>query len=101
MHAMSDNRHEVICVDNAYRATGNNVRRRLSHPSVGFLPYVEANDMCNLAGPRRTVIRPGVDDKTRFHRPANMPGMAETKGSLAPPSKAGDLIGPEVLDAGV
>ncbi len=79
--------HEVLCVDNFFTGTRNNVAALLDHPrfelmrhDVTFPLYVEADRIYNLACPASPVhyqFDPVQTTKTSVHGAINMLGLAK------------------------
>ncbi len=79
--------HEVLCVDNYYTGTRNNIAHLLSHPhlevlrhDVTFPLYVEVDEIYNLACPASPIhyqFDPVQTTKTSVHGAINMLGLAK------------------------
>jgi UDP-glucuronate decarboxylase len=79
--------HEVLCVDNFYTGTRQNVHRLLSHPrfelmrhDVCFPLFVEVDEIYNLACPASPIhyqFDPVQTTKTSVHGAINMLGLAK------------------------
>jgi UDP-glucuronate decarboxylase len=79
--------HDVLCVDNFYTGTRDNVRHLLGHPrfelmrhDVTFPLYVEVDEIYNLACPASPVHYqhdPVQTTKTSVHGAINMLGLAK------------------------
>jgi UDP-glucuronate decarboxylase len=79
--------HDVLCVDNLFTGSKNNIRDLLSHPSFEFMRhditfplYVEADEIYNLACPASPVhyqFDPVQTTKTSVHGAINMLGVAK------------------------
>jgi UDP-glucuronate decarboxylase len=79
--------HDVLCVDNFYTGTKDNVRHLLGHPrfelmrhDVTFPLYVEVDEIYNLACPASPVHYqhdPVQTTKTSVHGAINMLGLAK------------------------
>ena len=84
---LTDDGHEVLCVDNFYTGTRLNVHRLLSHPrfelirhDVCFPLYVEVDEIYNLACPASPIhyqFDPVQTTKTSVHGAINMLGLAK------------------------
>lgn len=81
------NGHEVICVDNCYTGTRQNINHLLADPSFEFLRhdvtfplYVEVDEIYNLACPASPIhyqFDPIQTTKTSVHGAINMLGLAK------------------------
>lgn len=79
--------HEVLCIDNFFTGTKENVQHLLSHPrfelqrhDVTFPLYVEVDEIYNLACPASPVhyqFDPVQTTKTSVHGAINMLGLAK------------------------
>ena len=79
--------HEVLCVDNFYTGTRNNVHRLIANPrfelmrhDVCFPLYVEVDEIYNLACPASPIhyqFDPVQTTKTSVHGAINMLGLAK------------------------
>ena len=79
--------HDVICVDNFFTGTKQNIERLIGHPrfelmrhDVTFPLYVEVNEIYNLACPASPVhyqFDPVQTTKTSVHGAINMLGLAK------------------------
>ena len=79
--------HEVICVDNCYTGTKNNIRRLLDNPMFEFIRhdvtfplYMEVDEIYNLACPASPIHYqhdPVQTTKTSVHGAINMLGLAK------------------------
>ena len=79
--------HDVLCVDNLFTGSKDNIRDLLSHPSFEFMRhdvtfplYVEADEIYNLACPASPVhyqFDPVQTTKTSVHGAINMLGLAK------------------------
>jgi UDP-glucuronate decarboxylase len=79
--------NEVICVDNCYTGTKNNIRRLLDNPlfefvrhDVTFPLYIEVDEIYNLACPASPIhyqFDPVQTTKTSVHGAINMLGLAK------------------------
>lgn len=82
-----DDGHEVLCVDNFFTSTRQNVAHLLKHPSfelmrhdVTFPLYVEVDEIYNLACPASPIqyqLDPVQTTKTSVHGAINMLGLAK------------------------
>ena len=85
--ALLDAGHEVLCADNFYTGTKDNIAALLAHPyfelmrhDVTFPLYVECDDIYNLACPASPVhyqFNPVQTVKTSVHGAINMLGLAK------------------------
>ncbi len=85
--ALLDAGHEVLCADNFYTGTKDNIAGLLAHPyfelmrhDVTFPLYVECDDIYNLACPASPVhyqFNPVQTVKTSVHGAINMLGLAK------------------------
>src|SRR6266496_3073268 len=79
--------HEVLCADNFYTGTRQNVNQLLSHPcfelmrhDICFPLYVEVDEIFNLACPASPLhyqFDPVQNTKTSVHGSINMLGLAK------------------------
>jgi len=79
--------HDVICVDNCYTGTKENIRALLGNPSFEFVRhdvtfplYVEVDEIYNLACPASPIhyqFDPVQTTKTSVHGAINMLGLAK------------------------
>jgi UDP-glucuronate decarboxylase len=79
--------HDVICVDNCYTGTRDNIKALMHHPSFEFLRhdvtfplYLEVDEIYNLACPASPVhyqFDPVQTTKTSVHGAINMLGLAK------------------------
>ena len=79
--------HDVLCVDNLFTGSKNNIRDLLSHPNFEFMRhditfplYVEADEIYNLACPASPVhyqFDPVQTTKTSVHGAINVLGIAK------------------------
>jgi UDP-glucuronate decarboxylase len=79
--------HDVLCVDNLFTGSKNNIRELLSHPNFEFMRhditfplYVEADEIYNLACPASPVhyqFDPVQTTKTSVHGAINVLGIAK------------------------
>lgn len=99
--------HDVLCVDNFYTGTKDNVRALLDHPNfevmrhdVSFPLYVEVDEIYNLACPASPVhyqFDPVQTTKTSVHGAINMLGLAKrTKARILQASTSEVYGDPEV-----
>lgn len=86
-----DKGHDVICVDNFFTGTKNNIADLISHPSfevmrhdITFPLYVEVDQIYNLACPASPIhyqFDPVQTTKTSVHGAINMLGLAKRTGA--------------------
>lgn len=99
--------HEVLCVDNFYTGTKDNIADMLAHPKfelmrhdVTFPLYVEVDQIYNLACPASPVHyqhRPVQTTKTSVHGALNMLGLAKRVGAKILQASTSEVYGdPEV-----
>ncbi len=79
--------HEVLCVDNCFTGTRQNIAHLLSHPNFEFVRhditfplYLEADQIYNLACPASPIhyqLDPVQTTKTSVHGAINMLGLAK------------------------
>ena len=79
--------HDVICLDNFFTGTKQNIRHLLANPSFEFLRhdatfplYVEVDEIYNLASPASPIhyqLDPVQTTKTSVHGAINMLGLAK------------------------
>lgn len=84
---LTERDHEVICVDNCYTGTKNNIESLLSHPNFEFIRhdvtfplYLEVDEIYNLACPASPIHYqhdPVQTTKTSVHGAINMLGLAK------------------------
>ena len=82
--------HEILCVDNLFTGTRNNIRHLLHHPNFEFVRhdvtiplYVEVDEIYNLACPASPIHYqhdPVQTTKTSVHGAINMLGLAKRLG---------------------
>ncbi len=99
--------HEVLCVDNLYTGSKDNIIRLLDNPwfefmrhDITFPLYVEADEIYNLACPASPVhyqYDPVQTTKTSVHGAINMLGMAKRVGARILQASTSEIYGdPEV-----
>jgi UDP-glucuronate decarboxylase len=99
--------HEVLCVDNFYTGTKQNVLRMLDNPhfelmrhDITFPLYVEVDDIYNLACPASPVhyqFDPVQTTKTSVHGAINMLGLAKRVRATIVQASTSEVYGdPEV-----
>jgi UDP-glucuronate decarboxylase len=99
--------HDVLCVDNFFTGTKNNVRHLLDHPhfelirhDVTFPLYVEVDQIYNLACPASPIHYqhdPVQTTKTSVHGAINMLGLAKRTGARIFQASTSEVYGdPEV-----
>ncbi len=79
--------HEVLCVDNCFTGTRQNIAHLMKHPNFEFLRhditfplYIEADEIYNLACPASPIhyqFDPVQTTKTSVHGAINMLGLAK------------------------
>ena len=84
---LSDQGHEILCVDNLFTGAKRNIEHLLGHPRFEFLRhdvtfplYVEADEIYNLACPASPIHYqhdPVQTTKTSVHGAINMLGLAK------------------------
>jgi len=98
---------DVLCVDNFYTATKDNIRHLLGHPhfelmrhDVTFPLYVEVDEIYNLAcpaSPTHYQSDPVQTTKTSVHGAINMLGLAKRTGARIFQASTSEVYGdPEV-----
>jgi UDP-glucuronate decarboxylase len=99
--------HDVLCVDNFYTGSKNNVKHLFSHPSfelmrhdVTFPLYVEVDEIYNLAcpaSPKHYQYDPVQTTKTSVHGAINMLGLAKRVGARILQASTSEIYGdPEI-----
>ncbi len=99
--------HDVLCVDNFYTGSKQNVLQMLDHPrfelvrhDVTFPLYVEVDQIFNLACPASPVHyqrNPAQTIKTSVHGAINMLGLAKRTGARILQASTSEVYGdPEV-----
>jgi UDP-glucuronate decarboxylase len=99
--------HDVLCVDNIFTGTKDNVAHLLSHPKfelmrhdVTFPLYVEVDQIYNLACPASPIhyqYDPVQTTKTSVHGAINMLGLAKRTGARILQASTSEVYGdPEV-----
>ena len=89
--------HDVLCVDNFYSGTKDNIAHLIGNPhfemmrhDVAFPLYVEVDEIYNLACPASPIhyqFDPVQTTKTSVHGAINMLGLAKrTKAKILPAS---------------
>ncbi len=99
--------HEVICVDNFYSSTKQNIMHLLDNPSfelirhdVTFPLYLEVNEIYNLACPASPVHYqhdPVQTTKTSVHGAINMLGLAKRTGAKILQASTSEVYGDPVV----
>lgn len=99
--------HEVICVDNFYSSTKQNIRHMLGNPSFEFirhdvtLPlYLEVDEIYNMACPASPVhyqSDPVQTTKTSVHGAINMLGLAKRTGAKILQASTSEVYGDPVV----
>lgn len=95
--------HEVICVDNFYSSTKQNIEHLLGHPSfelirhdVTFPLYVEVDEIYNMACPASPIhyqSDPVQTTKTSVHGAINMLGLAKRTGAKILQASTSEVYG--------
>lgn len=99
--------NEVLCVDNLFTGSKNNIRHLIGHPSFEFLRhditfplFVEVDEIYNLACPASPVqyrVNPVQTTKTSVHGAINMLGLAKRVGAKILQASTSEVYGdPEV-----
>lgn len=94
---------DVLCVDNFYTGTKDNIRHILSHPAfelmrhdVTFPLYVEVDEIYNLACPASPIHyqrHPVQTTKTSVHGAINMLGLAKRVGAKILQASTSEVYG--------
>lgn len=94
---------DVLCVDNFYTGTKDNIRHLLSHPAfelmrhdVTFPLYVEVDEIYNLACPASPIHyqrHPVQTTKTSVHGAINMLGLAKRVGAKILQASTSEVYG--------
>jgi len=98
---------DVLCVDNFYTGTKNNVAHLRGHPNfelmrhdITFSLYVEVDQIYNLAAPASPIhyqLHPAQTTKTCVHGAINMLGLAKRVGARIFQASTSEVYGdPEV-----
>ncbi len=95
--------HEVICVDNFYSSTKQNIQHLHGHPSfelirhdVTFPLYVEVDEIYNMACPASPIhyqSDPVQTTKTSVHGAINMLGLAKRTGAKILQASTSEVYG--------
>src|SRR5512134_3378575 len=98
-----DEGHEVLCVDNFYTGTRENIVHLLTHPrfelmrhDITFSLYVEVDVIYNLACPASPVhyqFDPVQTTKTSVHGAINMLGLAKRLGATILQASTSEVYG--------
>ncbi|MEO8629815.1 MAG: UDP-glucuronic acid decarboxylase family protein [Betaproteobacteria bacterium] len=98
--------HDVLCADNFYTGTKQNVRNLLNHPSFEFIRhditfplYVEVDEIYNLACPASPVHYqndPVQTTKVNVHGAINMLGLAKRVGAKILQASTSEVYGDPV-----
>jgi len=98
-----DEGHEVICVDNFYSSTKQNIRHMFSNPSFEFIRhdvtfplYLEVDEIYNMACPASPVhyqSDPVQTTKTSVHGAINMLGLAKRTGAKILQASTSEVYG--------
>lgn len=99
--------HEVICVDNFYSSTKQNIQHLMNHPSfelvrhdVTFPLYLEVDQIYNMACPASPVhyqSDPVQTTKTSVHGAINMLGLAKRTGARILQASTSEVYGDPVV----
>ena len=95
--------HEVICVDNFYSSTRQNIQHMMDHPSFEFIRhdvtfplYLEVDEIYNMACPASPVHYqhdPVQTTKTSVHGAINMLGLAKRTGAKILQASTSEVYG--------
>ena len=95
--------HEVICVDNFYSSTKQNINHMMDHPSFEFIRhdvtfplYLEVDEIYNMACPASPVHYqhdPVQTTKTSVHGAINMLGLAKRTGAKILQASTSEVYG--------
>ncbi|MCP9471102.1 MAG: SDR family oxidoreductase, partial [Nitrospira sp.] len=98
---------DVLCVDNFYTGTKDNIRHLLSHPAfelmrhdVTFPLYVEVDEIYNLACPASPIHyqrHPVQTTKTSVHGAINMLGLAKRVGAKILQASTSEVYGDPII----
>ena len=99
--------HDVLCVDNFYTGSKNNVKHLFGHPhfelmrhDITFPLYVEVDEIYNLAcpaSPKHYQYDPVQTTKTSVHGAINMLGLAKRLGAKILQASTSEIYGdPEI-----
>ena len=99
--------HEVICVDNFYSSTKQNIQHLMNHPSfelirhdVTFPLYLEVDQIYNMACPASPIhyqSDPVQTTKTSVHGAINMLGLAKRTGARILQASTSEVYGDPVV----
>ena len=99
--------HEVICVDNFYSSTRQNIQHMFGHPSFEFIRhdvtfplYLEVDEIYNMACPASPVHYqhdPVQTTKTSVHGAINMLGLAKRTGARILQASTSEVYGDPVV----
>lgn len=99
--------HDVLCVDNFYTGTKDNIRHLLSDPAfelmrhdVTFPLYVEVDEIYNLACPASPIHyqrHPVQTTKTSVHGAINMLGLAKRVGAKILQASTSEVYGDPLM----
>ena len=99
--------HEVICVDNFYPSTKQNIQHLMNHPSfelirhdVTFPLYLEVDQIYNMACPASPIhyqSDPVQTTKTSVHGAINMLGLAKRTGARILQASTSEVYGDPVV----
>jgi UDP-glucuronate decarboxylase len=100
-------KHEVICVDNFYTGTRDNIKHLLNHPNfevirhdVTFPLYLEIEGIFNLACPASPIHyqkNPVQTLKTSVHGAINLLGLAKRTGARILQASTSEIYGDPLL----
>lgn len=98
---------DVLCVDNFFTGTKDNIRHLLSHPAfelmrhdVTFPLYVEVDEIYNLACPASPIHyqrHPVQTTKTSVHGAINMLGLAKRVGAKILQASTSEVYGDPII----
>lgn len=99
--------HEVICLDNFYSSTKQNIQHMLSNPNFEFIRhdvtfpvYLEVDEIYNMACPASPVhyqSDPVQTTKTSVHGAINMLGLAKRTGAKILQASTSEVYGDPVV----
>jgi len=99
--------HEVICVDNFYSSTKQNIQHMFSNPSFEFIRhdvtfplYLEVDEIYNMACPASPVhyqSDPVQTTKTSVHGAINLLGLAKRTGAKILQASTSEVYGDPVV----
>lgn len=99
--------HEVICVDNFYSSTKQNIQHMIGNPSFEFIRhdvtfplYIEVDEIYNLACPASPIhyqSDPVQTTKTSVHGAINMLGLAKRTGAKILQASTSEVYGDPIV----